>query len=275
MPRVTHVAKAQQRYETVPVIDPETGEPKRTPVMRGGEQKTTKTGRPVFMTVTRQDRSKPKEPLSCDFPGCDIDGGKILPGSPYFHITPKSGPYGGYQRSRHAQHRGWYQWEYSSSLGARLAQVEHDFSEAISSAESTDDVQEALDDAKSSVEEIAEEKREGASNIEDGFGHATTASEELESVADELDQWAEEISSADIPDMVECEECNEGRKECEDCEGTGQIDDDDDSDKQIPCRNCNGDGDVECDNCDGTGEDIEAWRDEVNDSVTIVGEPPV
>lgn len=276
MPRTTVVEKAQQRYYTKPVIDPETGEQKQTPVMRNGEQRTTKRGKPIFMKVTERDLDRPKPNLRCDFPGCDIDGGEILPGTAYKHITPKSGPYGGTQRNRHKVHRGWYQWEYSSSLGARLAQVAHNFSQALESVESEDDVQSALDDAASEIESIAEEKREGASNIEDGFGHATTASEELEEIAGQLEDWAEEIKAADIPDLPDPEEID-----CEDCEGTGKVDnpdydpDDEDSEEeeQIDCETCDGSGTIEPD--EPTDEQMDDWRSEVSDALTIVDESPV
>jgi len=275
MARITRVAKAQQRYETVPVIDPETGEPKRTPVInkRTGEQKTTKRGTPVFMSVTQLDKTKPKANLRCDFPGCDIDGGEILPGSAYMHVSPKSGPYGGVQRNRHQVHPAWQQWDLSNSLSAQLARIAHDFSEAIDTAESPDDVTTALGEAAASVEEIADQKQESADNIEEGFGHATSSSEELTETADQLRDWAGEFESADVPEMTECEECSgDGKVECETCEGSGEVEDEV-GDK--PCDDCEGAGDNECSNCDGTGEDLEAWREEVRDNVTIVDESPV
>src|SRR4051794_38682983 len=156
MPRVTHVAKAQQRYQTVPVIDPETGQPKKTQVMRNGEPKMTRAkgnrpARPVFMTVTVVDKTKPKGLYTCDFCHKPIEIG-----TPYKHITPKSGPYGGTKRTRHESCPTWQQWDYSNSLSAQIAHIEHDFDNAIESAESPDDVQSALDDAAASVEEIAE-----------------------------------------------------------------------------------------------------------------------
>jgi hypothetical protein len=77
MPRVTVVKHAQQRYETVPVLD-DRGQPKVVPVMRNGVQRTTKRGRPVTMRLTREDRTKPKPNLRCDFPACD-KGGEIKP----------------------------------------------------------------------------------------------------------------------------------------------------------------------------------------------------
>jgi hypothetical protein len=279
MARTTHVAKAQQRYETVPVLD-EHGDPKKTPVMKKvkdydtGEvtevQKTTKTGREVFMTVTVQDKSKPLPNYTCDSCGKEIEVG-----TPYKHITPKSGPYGGRKRTRHESCPNWQVWEYSSSMSAELARISYDFFEAVGAAESPDDVTSALSDAAGEVKEIAEQKREGASNIEEGFGHPTSASEELESIAEQLDEWAEEIESADVPEMTECEECTDGQVDCEDCEGTGTIALEDNGSGGRDCETCSGDGTVDCETCDGTGEDIEAWRDEVRDNVTIVDESPV
>lgn len=288
MPRTTVVEKAQQRYYTKPVIDPETGEQKQTPVMRNGEQRTTKRGKPIFMKVTERDLDRPKPNLRCDFPGCDIDGGEILPGTAYKHITPKSGPYGGTQRNRHKVHRGWYQWEYSSSLGARLAQVAHNFSQALESVESEDDVQSALDDAASEIESIAEEKREGASNIEDGFGHATTASEELEEIAGQLEDWAEEIKAADIPELPEPEERyfidgpdgsrhgdDDGYETEDDARSalTGMLEDLIDSEDDETTED---DFTIVGETPDEPSEEqLDEWRSEVSDALTIVDESPV
>src|SRR5207344_2672496 len=102
------------------------------------------------------------------------------------------------------------------------ARISHDFNEAIDQAEGPDDVQSALDDAGSSIEEIAGQKKEGAENIESGFGHSTSQSEELEQMADDLESWASDVTSADIPEMVECEECTDGQKECDTCGGSGE-----------------------------------------------------
>jgi len=46
------------------------------------------------------------------------------------------------------------------------------------------------------VTEVAEMYRESASNIEDGFGHSTMQSEELEQKADDVESWASEIEEA-------------------------------------------------------------------------------
>jgi len=113
MAKITYVEHAQQRYATVPVLD-DNGEPKRTPVInkRTGEQKRTRRGnRPVFMTVTRQDRSQPLSMPRCDYPGCKHPQREIQPGEPYKHISPKSGPYGGRTLSRHRDCPGWNVWD--------------------------------------------------------------------------------------------------------------------------------------------------------------------
>jgi hypothetical protein len=215
MAKITRVAKAQQRYEQVPVIDPETGQQKQTPVMRNGKQRVTKTGRPIFLTVTANDKSKPLPNRKCG--KC---GNEITVGSPYKHISPRSGPYGGRTLYRCASCPDWHVWEYSSSLSARTAEISHDFWESFNGTllESQDDVTSLLNDAAERVREIASEKEESASNIEDGFGHATSMSEELTDVAEQLNSWADDIESADIPEYPEPEE-----DDCDECDGSGEV----------------------------------------------------
>lgn len=215
MARITRVQRAQQRYKMVPVIDPETGQQKRTPVMgRNGQQKTNKHGRPVFMDVTVADKSQPLPNRNCGKCGTEI---KV--GQPYKHISPRSGPYGGRTMYRCAACPDWNVWEYSSSLSARVAEIGHDFWGDQDNWSSTDDVQESLNSAAERIREIAEEKREGASNIEEGFGHETSQSQELNETADSLDSWADEVEGVDLPDYPEPEE-----QDCDDCEGSGEVD---------------------------------------------------
>lgn len=284
MAKITRVKAAQQRYRTVPVIDPETNEPKRTLVTRkdGSAKLTRRGGREIWRTVTVEDRTQPLPPYTCDHCSKPIEIG-----TPYKHITPKSGPYGGRKRTRHASCPDWNVWDYSSSLNARTAQISFEFGRAIDQAESEDDVQSALDDAASSVRELAEEKRESAQNIEDGFGHATSQSEELSELADQLDDWANEIESATIPDFPEPEEedcgaegCSNGEVQCEGCEGTGIDPDDEDE----ACEDCKGRGSVSCEECGGNGtiqgeepteDQLDEWRQEVAGDLTVVDECPV
>lgn len=290
MPRVNHVKKAQQRYKTVPVLDAD-----GNPTYRENQRKRpTKRG----ATVTRQrvtvaDKNQPLPPLRCDFPGCPTH--EILPGEAYKWIKPKSGPYGGSQRNRHESHPSWNVWEYSSSLSARTAQISHEAWETINSTEfdTAEDVTSVLSDVAEQIRELAEEKREGAQNIEDGFGHPTSQSEELESIAEELDSWADDVENADVPELpepdpVDCAECEgEGDKEvgCADCQATGVIEDTE-GNVTGDCTTCGGDGKgtEQCEACEGTGqvegeepteEQMEAWREEVDQVLSVVDDCPV
>lgn len=273
MARITRVKKAQQRYDTKPVLD-ENGEQVRTPVMRNGEQIVTKRG-PKFLRVTERDLTKPLPNLRCDYPGCSIDGGEIVPGSAYMWIKPKSGPYGGHQRNRHASHPAWNVWDYSSSLSAQVARIESEATDAASNADSEDDVTAALNDAAEAIRELAEQKREGAENIESGFGHATYQSEELTQQADDLDSWADKVEQADVEELssFSCDSCTDGQQECSACAGTGKADDDENDED---CADCDGTGEQECDFCDGTGEDLEAARESWSQTVAdALGNCPV
>jgi len=199
MARITHVKKAQQRYKSVPVLN-EDGTQKMTPVMstRTGEQKVTKTGRPVFLKVTEDDKSQPLPNRKCEKCGTEIEVGQ-----PYKHVTPKSGPYGGRTRYRCATCPTWQYWDLSNSLSARIAQIQDTYSVTIALEDDVDTVQENLTNAAEEIRSLAEEKREAAQNIEDGFQHATSMSDELNEIADSLESWADEVEGTDIPEKPE------------------------------------------------------------------------
>ena len=262
MPRVNHVKKAQQRYKTVPVLD-ENGQPtyrvlqRKRPTKRGSMESRQR--------ITVADKSQPLPPLRCDFPGCPT--GVIVPGEAYKWIKPKSGPYGGSQKNRHESHPSWHQWEYSSSLSARTAQISHDAWESFNGAEfeSQDDVSAVLTEVADAVRELAEEKRESASNIEDGFGHPTSQSEELQGTADELDSWADDIENAEVPELPE-----PGEVDCAECEGEGTVEKDD---EEVDCAECSGTGQVQGEH--PSDEQMDAWHDEVEQMFSIVDECPV
>lgn len=287
MARVTYVKKAQQRYATKPVLDAE-GNPLVIPVTRkDGTPKTTKSGRVITRKVTESDKTKPL-PLR----KCEACGQEIAIGQPYKHVTPKSGPYGGYTRFRCGTCPGWQPWDLSNALWARIAQIQAEFSDSASNAQSRDDLQAVLEDAASAARELADEKRESASNIEDGFGHATYQSDELNEQADAIESWADEMENADIPE-AKCEECNgsqevdcdqcggTGQDDCQACEGTGEESDAGgvtldnsqceicDGRGQADCGECEGTGTTDCTNCDGDEEffDLEEALQAVQDIV--------
>lgn len=257
MARIHRVKKAQQRYATVPVIDPETGEQKVTPVMnrRTGEQKVSKRG-PVFLKVTKRDTSQPLEMPKCDFPGCQREDRHIIVGEPYMQVTPKSGPYGGSTRYRHDEHPAWRPWDLSNSLSANLQRVDSDYRDALGSAESAEDVTAALEQAAQEIRDLAEEKEQGAENIREGFGHDTYQSEELAETAESLNTWADEVESADVPALEDFP--------CQDCDGTGEQEDEDEPE-----------GTHQCDSCSGSGYSQEDWLEDVESSVTVMDECPV
>jgi len=273
MARTTHVKSAQARFKTVPTIDPATGEQKVTPVLRkDGTQKVTKHGKPVVIRLTHADKTQPLPNRTCD--KCQAE---ILPGTSYKWIKPKSGPYGGRLMVRCSTCPGWNVWDYSSSLSARLAQISHDAHEAFGTPESPEDVTTVLADAAEAVRELAQEKRDSAENIRDGFQHDTYQSEELDQQADDLDSWADEIEGADVPELPEPED-----EDCDQCSGTGKVenpdydseDDDSDEDEEVDCDDCDGSGTISAGD-DPSDDQMDEWRNEAEAALEIVDESPV
>lgn len=291
MARTTHVKKAQPRYRTVPVIDPETGQQKKTPVMKRvkdretGEityvQKMTRSkpgrpGRPVFMRVTVVDKTQPKPLYTCDHCRKPIEIG-----TPYKHISPKSGPYGGRKLTRHESCPQWKVWEYSSSWSARIAQATDGFS--VSQASSPEEVQDILNGVAESIKELADESRTTAQSMEEGFGHPTSKSEEAEQRGSDLDEWADEIEGVTIPDLPEPEErwyvrgANGGEVGMED-----GYDSEEEAQAELDALIEAGER-VEADGAevvadtpeDPSEEQLEDWRSEVEDACSIVYESPV
>lgn len=192
MARVTFVKKAQPRYRTVPVIDPATGEQKITPVLKkDGSPKTTKSGREIVMRVTTEDKTQPLPNRKCD--KCGVE---IKPGDSY-KWTKTKGAYGGTKRFRCANCPTWQHHELSNSWSARVGQVTGSFDGF--DGETEDDAQSILDDLAEQIRGLAEESRETAENVREGFGHDTFVSEQADERADELDAFADEIEGTEGP----------------------------------------------------------------------------
>lgn len=205
MPRINHVKRARQRYATKPVIDPETGVQKVTPVIntRTGEPKLTKRGRPVVLRITERDLERPLPMPKCDYSGCKHETREIAVGTPYKWIEPSGKPV----RNRHADCPSWKVWEYSDSLSARISRIQDE--EPIPDFAWLDEAQQWASDKAQEIRELAEEKRESASNIEEGFGHATYQSDELNETADNLESWADDLENVDLPEFPGDEEVGE------------------------------------------------------------------
>ena len=260
MARVTHVKKAQQRYHTKPVIDPATGEQKKVPVMNSrGEQKTTKGGRPVWLRLTERDLTRPKPLLRCTYCGEDIQLG-----TPYKWIEP----HGRGQMNRHEGCPTWQPWEYSNSLSARIQQIQAGDPD---SPESLEDLQSWLADKAQEIRDLAEEKREAATNIEEGFGHATYQSDELNDIAEQLDSWADEVESTELPDFPEPED-----EDCPTCGGHGTVDGEDEegNEVEVDCDECGGEGTIQAE--EPSEEQLDEWREAAVEAArSVLDESPV
>lgn len=200
MPSITHVKRAQPRYEMKPVLDDD-GNPKRVPVMKNGKQQTTKHGKAVTMALTVRDTDRPKPLLKCG--ACHQP---IELGTPYKHMTVKS-TYGGTRYNRHESCPDWQPWEYSNALWAQVARIQADGHAAIDEAEITseDDVEGILESVADDAQSLADEKNEAADSLEEGFGHETYQSEEIRGNAEALEEWAEAMRSVEVPSMPDPE----------------------------------------------------------------------
>ncbi len=196
MARITHVARAQQRYATKPVIDPKTGQQKVITLKgKDGSPKTTKEGRPVTVAQTVSDRSKP-----LPMPKCEKCGKTIEVGSPYKWVKPKSGPSGGRTRTRCSACPSWRPSELTGSSALSALYGAQEAAEDDLSAWEPDDGTDALEAILSTlaegIREAAQVYEEGADNMEDGFGHETSSSAELREKAETLNGMADEVEQA-------------------------------------------------------------------------------
>lgn len=136
---------------------------------------------------------------------CRQCGHEIAVGESYKHFTKRFSPTVFYC-SQHSP-KG------SDLVGGKagdLIRIGEDLDLSLSGAEALEDVESALESAVEEANQLAEELRESVSNIEDGFGHATMVSEELEERADALESWVSELESAkdEVSDMGEDEPVN-------------------------------------------------------------------
>lgn len=208
MARIMHVKKAQQRYKTVPVLN-EDGTPKSTPVLRkDGTPKRTKKGKEIVMRVTINDKTQPLPNLRCGACGKDIE-----PGQPYKWVKTKSGPYGGAKMNRHEGCPTWKPSELTSSKMSGIYAAQEECDEQVGSCESIEDLESLRDSLAEQIRGVAEEYEESAINIEEGFGHETSMSEELkenlsfdpfeETAPDDLPEDADEDTVAEAEDAWE------------------------------------------------------------------------
>jgi len=251
MPRVNYVKHARARFQMVPKLGDD-GQPVVVPVTRkNGDAKTTKRGKEITRTLTVQDRTKPLPNYKCGKCGTEI-----LPGMPYKWIEPKMRGL----MVRCMDCPTWQPWEYSYSLSARIAEIQSNATDALAGDfDSPDDLKSILEEIAGEIRSLAEEKEEAASNMEEGFGHSTYQSDELNDQAEQLNGWADDVENTDIPDLPEPD------NQCMHCEGTGTCDAGEECAEGHECT------EEQCGNCGGTGEageeeptddQMNEWREE-------------
>lgn len=133
----------------------------------------------------------------CDYPGC---GRVIEPGDGMKYISPRlPGDPGSVTRYRCESHHDWHVWEYSTSLSARIAEIQHDGANSILMMDE-DTAEDLPNELADRIRELASEKRYSAENVKCGFRHPTKLSEALKQQADDLWVWADEFDLIDVLD---------------------------------------------------------------------------
>ncbi len=137
---------------------------------------------------------------------CESCGDDINVGDPYKWVKPRAHrATSGRKRNRHQACPGWKASELTSSevlgiiYGAQEgAESDLAATEVPTDADDADSYTEALSEALSTfaseIEGAVEVRREAGQAIEEGFGHATEQSQQLEDDADSLDSWVQEIN---------------------------------------------------------------------------------
>jgi hypothetical protein len=159
--------------------------------------------------------SNPKPNLVCD--SCREP---IATGAPYKHTSRFRGP----KMARHEGCPTWHEWEVSDSVSAKCALIQHDADALIDGLTADDDLDSTLNEIAEMIRELAGERSEVASNIEDGFQHPTQQSEEAQEQADALEGWADDVEGLSLDDKPEPEEPAED--EDSDAAETREADDD-------------------------------------------------
>lgn len=128
---------------------------------------------------------------------CEVCHAPIEVGQPYKWCKPRSHRGAiGYKRKRHEGCRSWRPSETTSSGALAEVYAAQEAAEDALAAwdrETWQDLADILDNLAEGLRAGAEVWRESASNIEAGFGHATSMSEELEGRADDLESQADDL----------------------------------------------------------------------------------
>jgi hypothetical protein len=136
-------------------------------------------------------------------------------GEPYNWIKNRFGP----KRVKHARCGSFRASEMTTSdklsrLYAAQESIEDFEFSGDEGDDNLDDARSVMEAAADEAEQVGEEYRESASNIEDGFGSRTYQCDELDEKADACDEWADTLRSAldsvdDEPDLSAIDEDDE------------------------------------------------------------------
>lgn len=270
MARVIFVKSAEQRYGTIPVIDPETGEQLiRTLHRKDGTPKTNKRGEPITQRVTMKDRSKPLPNRKCG--RC---GKEIKPGDGYYWWANKlPGARSGYKQIRCADHPPTLA-ERTPGRAGQLLGLQAEWDKMLAEASTIEDLQSVRDDIAGQIRDFAQEFADSADNMESGFGHETYQSQDLREKGEAIEAVADEVEQVEPEGEDEGDEFDEDevRREiamdefgCDDPDEPGALTDE----QQQQLKELVSEREVEHDNeQEESGESyVEAFREAISEKM--------
>ena len=120
---------------------------------------------------------------------------EIPVGSPYKWASKKTGPRSSFRMVWCATCRP-KQSQLTSGHTQVLAEITEGLDESLGGEVPIEDIKAALEKGAEEVRSEVETYRDGADNIEQGFGHETDQSQQMTERADELDSWADDLDAA-------------------------------------------------------------------------------
>ena len=136
---------------------------------------------------------------------------EIQTGEPYKFVAKKTGPRSSVRLIWCREHFP-KQSDLLSGRASDFARITEGFDEA--KKDSLTGMQSALSNLSEDIREFAQDIKDSADSIEQGFGHPTAQSESMSNTADELEQWADRLQNHadDCPENrgdLECPQCKE------------------------------------------------------------------
>lgn len=118
----------------------------------------------------------------------------IVAGQAYAEYAPRYDP----TLRRHTDCPNWNSWDLSNAPSAQFDRIASEVD--LGDDFTLEEAHSALEDAANAIRDIAEEQREKASNIEEGFGHETSQSEDLNEQADTIESFADDVEGCALED---------------------------------------------------------------------------